>query len=88
MKAITNPQNQDGPIHAIHAIGRDGTATLYPVATVKGANGTEILIAVLEVLGTPPCAAGAGRTLRDSLCVVTPQANTYPELKAKLAGLE
>lgn len=78
----------DGSIIAIQAIGSDGKATFYPVTTIQGRKNKEIMIAVLDVLETVPSKSKMGRNLRDSLCVVTPMASIYPELKAKLDSIE
>ena len=88
MKTNNDNSNNDGSIIAIQAVGPNGTATFYPVTTVKGNNGMEIMIAVLEVLGTVPATSDVSQTLRESLRVITPLADIYPQLKAKLASIE
>ena len=85
---MKNNNTNDSPIIAIQAIGPDGKATFYPVTTIPSRNGKEIMVAVLEVLETVPSKSEMGRNLRDSLCVVTPLADIYQELKAKLACIE
>ena len=87
MKTKKNNAN-DSSIIAIQAIGPDGKVVLYPVTTIPGRKGKEIMVAVLDVLETVPSKSKMGRNLRDSLCVVTPLADIYPELKAKLACIE
>ena len=87
MKTNKGKSKNYGAFFAITADGPNET-TLYPVTTVHGANGTRSLIAVLEVLGETTSSIDGGRSMRDILCIVTPQANIYPELKAKLASIE
>ena len=88
MKLLSNMTGNDGSLIAIQTVGPDGKTTFHPVAVVEGADGSEILIAVLAVLGNDPGSIAGGRDVHDSLCVITPTAEVYPELKAKLASIE
>lgn len=87
MKTKKQSNANDSAIIAIQAIGPDGKPAFYPVTTIPGRKGKEIMVAVLDVLETVPSKSKIGRNLRDSLCVVTPLASIYPELKVKLDSI-
>ena len=88
MKTKKQNNANDGSIIAIQAIGPDGKPVFHPVTTIPVRNGKAIMVAVLDVLETVPAKSKMGRNLRDSLRVITPLADIYPELKAKLASIE
>ena len=88
MKLISNMTAEDGALIAIQTVGPDGKTTFHPVAVVEGADGSEILIAVLAVTGKNPGSINEGKVVHDSLCAIAPAADAYPELRAKLASIE
>lgn len=87
MKLISYMVDNDETLLAIQTIDSDGKTAFHPVVVVEGANGSEIMIAAPEVPETTSRSAISGRSMGDSILVITAAEDIFPALKAKLPHL-
>ena len=88
MKPMDNSDNQNEDILVVDAFYPNDTIPTYPVAHIRGRDGEEIMVAVLQVLEMTPSSSKKDRFLYREIGAITPEHETYSKMKAMLDSIE